>query len=500
MPRADESITLPEMISSANPHFIAGRWEPGNGPVFTAQNPSTGETHWSGAAASPAEVDRAFAAARRAQKAWATRAVEERAEYLRDFARRVEARLEELAAVISLEVGKPRWEARGEVQAVAAKAELTIEAYALRCSELHLRGATTRFRPHGVVAVLGPFNFPLHLPNGHILPALLAGNCVLFKPSDKAPAAAEKLLQIWEEVGLPEGVLQLLQGGGETAQTIAGHPQLDGLFFTGSSAVGLALNRELADRPHVLLALELGGNNAAILHRGISTSEALPLVLQSAFASAGQRCNCTRRLILTESAPSDFLPALAEAAGKLRLGGPESEPEPFYGPLIRPAAVEAFLQEQKELRARGARAWLEGQAMGARGNFASPAIWEVDPALEPDEEIFAPLLKVIRVPDLPAAFAVANATRYGLAAALFSREPEDWVMAQAELRTGVLNWNQPTTAASSAAPFGGLGLSGNHRPSAYFAVDYCAYPVASLETPQPPPGPWPPGLMDPSGK
>jgi succinylglutamic semialdehyde dehydrogenase len=191
----------------------------------------------------------------------------------------------------------------------------------------------------------------------------------------------------------------------------------------------------------------------------------------------------------------DFLETLVEAARQVRTGPPEADPPAFYGPLIRRSAVEVFLREQEALKARGGVMWLEGKALGGAGNFVSPGIWEVNPEVEPDAEIFAPLLRVVRVKDLSAAIEAANSTRYGLAAALLSTHAEDWARAQVELRAGVLNWNQPTTAATSAAPFGGIGLSGNHRPSAYFAVDYCAYPVAILESPQPSDGPWPPGLL-----
>lgn len=485
------------MIESANPHFIDGSWQPGGGESLSAENPSTGQVHWRGASAGEEEIDRVVCAARRAQPGWAALPEEERAGALKRFAALLEARKERMAEAISTEVGKPHWEALGEVGAMIAKAELTIEAQRLRCATLALRGAVTRFRPHGVVAVLGPFNFPGHLPNGHIMPALLAGNCVIFKPSDKVPWVAEEMVRLWEEAGLPSGVLQLLQGGVETAEGLTGHAGLDGLFFTGSTRVGLALNQKFAGRPGVILALELGGNNAMILHRGIPIEQAVPIVLQAAFASGGQRCNCTRRLILTPETPPDFLPALVEAARRIRTGPPDARPEAYYGPLIRAAAVDAFLAGQEGLAQRGARCLLEGRALPGPGYFVSPGIWEVTEAeAEPDEEIFAPLLKIFRASDFSAALAEAGRTRYGLAAGLLSNRVEDWEEARAVLRVGVLNWNQPTTAASSAASFGGVGQSGNHRPGAYFAADYCSYPVASLESPAPVVSALPPGLMD----
>jgi succinylglutamic semialdehyde dehydrogenase len=448
-------------------------------------NPADGSVVWRGAAAGPAAIDAAFAGARRAQPGWAALPFADRCALAERFAEVLQARKESLAATIAREIGKPLWEARTEVAAMAGKVAISIRAHAERCREFHGGAAITRFRPHGVVAVLGPYNFPGHLPNGHITPALLAGNTVLFKPSELAPATAEATLACWREAGLPGGILQVLQGGADTARALAGHADLDGLFFTGSAATGKLLARQFADAPGRILALEMGGNNPLIVDTAhiADPAAAVAIALRSAFLSAGQRCTCARRLIVVESPGArDLVAALVAGASALRVDDPFAEPPPFMGPLASPAFVDKVLVAQRGLAGAGARVLLEARAPRPGTGFVTPAILDVSGIRDlPDEEVFGPLLQVIRVADLDAAIDAANATRYGLAAGLLSDSAERYAHAYPRLRAGIINWNTQLTGASSAAPFGGIGDSGNLRPSAYFAADYCAYPVAGME-------------------
>ncbi len=464
---------------------------------FRSLDPSDGTVVWTGAAAGPGQVAAALGRARRASGAWAARPLPERAEILRRFAGVVAERTEALAALIAREVGKPLWEARAEVGLMAAKVEISIAAYQRRCAEFSGGGAVTRFRPHGVVAVLGPYNFPAHLPNGHIVPALLAGNVVVFKPSELAPAVAEATHACWREAGLPEDALQVLQGGAETGAAVAAHPDLDGLFFTGSAATGLRLAAQFAATPGKILALEMGGNNPLIVDTAhlADAAAAVEIAAQSAFLSAGQRCTCARRLIVVEAPGAEALmEALVQRARGLRVGDPFAEPPPFMGPLASADFPPRILAAQEELLRRGARALLAAAAPKPGTGFLTPGILDVTTVRDlPDREIFGPLLQVLRVPDLDAAVAAANATRFGLAAGILSDDEPRARRAMAALRAGLINWNRPLTGASSAAPFGGIKASGNHRPSAFFAADYCAYPVASLEAPRcAPPPPLPP--------
>lgn len=470
---------------SSGLHFIGGRWVSGGGAEFSSLNPSTLNCVWRGNSAGPDEIEAAIREARSAQPEWEALAPGRRFELLRRFAEILDKKPERLAGVISIETGKIRSEALGEVRAMIGKAELTRRAYEVRCAEFTSGTTTTRFRAHGVLAVLGPFNFPGHLPNGHIMPALLAGNAVIFKPSDYAPLVAQTILEIWQDAGLPAGVLQLLQGGVETAKPLAAHAGIDGLFFTGSSTAGIALSTLFAQTPGRILALEMGGNNPLVVHGEVDSEMAATMILESAFLSGGQRCNAARRLIVTHDAPRGLEHVLIDGALKIRPGLPDADPAPFYGPLISPPAVEAFFQKQESLRVAGARCLLEGKPLPELGPcFVSPAIWDVTglPPM-PDEELFGPLLLIRYSASFEEALAEANRTRYGLVAGLLSPSREAWERFSRTVRAGVLNWNTPTNFATGAAPFGGFGLSGNHRPSAFFAIDSCVRPIACTEQP-----------------
>ncbi len=466
--------------------------------TFDSTDPSTGAVIWSGPAADADDVDRVVVAARRAFPAWRDTPRPDREGLLHRFAAELEADLPRLANAISREVGKPPWEATAEVRTMIAKVAISIQAYGQRCAEFANGPAVTRFRPHGVVAVFGPFNYPGHLANGHIVPALLAGNCVVFKPSEQAPWVAEITLEAWARAAVPSGVLGLLQGARSTGEALVAHPDLDGLFLTGSSATGRAIHRASAGHPERILALEMGGNNPLFVHDVADVEAAALLVAQSAWLTAGQRCTCARRLIVVGGPASDALLArVAEVARGLRVGTPDDDPEPFMGPVISAAAAEAVLSAERELIVRGARALVPVEHLATGTGLLRPGLLDVTAVADrSDEEIFGPLLQVIRVADVDAAIVEANATAYGLAAGLVSDDAGLYERFTREVRAGIVNRNQQLTGASSAAPFGGVGLSGNHRPSAYFAVDYCSYPVASIEVAElKVPDALPPGLL-----
>ena len=279
-------------------HLIDGQWIEGEGPQLISTDPATGRPVWTGRAAVPHEVDRAVSAARSAFASWADCSVEQRVQPLRVFEQQLKTHRDDLAQTISRETGKPEWEALSEVDTMIAKIGLSTEVWDKRCSTTtqtvgDATGAT-RYKPHGVVAILGPFNLPGHLPNGQIVPALLAGNTVVFKPSELTPAVAQRTVELWCAAGLPPGVLSLVQGDADTGRALAGHTHVDGLFFTGSYAVGRALSKAFADRPEKILALEMGGNNPLIVHGVVDQDAAAYLTIQSAYITAGQRCTCAR--------------------------------------------------------------------------------------------------------------------------------------------------------------------------------------------------------------
>ena len=450
---------------------------------IVSTDPCTGEVVWRGPAADPAALDGVMARARTGFEAWSRRPLEERHAVARAFAELAKARREEIARLLSQETGKPFWETLTEADTVAGKVEVSIRAQAERAGERssEVAGGQARLahRPHGVLAVIGPFNFPMHLPNGHIAPALIAGNAVVFKPSEKTPASGLLLAHLWREAGVPDEVLQVVIGAAEAAKALVVHEGIDGVLFTGGVAAGRAIHIALADQPQKIVALELGGNNPLVVWDVADAESAAHLIVQSAYVSAGQRCSCARRLIVPQGAAGEqVVEALGALIDRIVVGAPFDEPQPFMGPVIDMASAQHLLDAQAQL---GGRAIRKLRRIEDSKPFLTPGLVDVTGVAAPDVENFGPLLQVIRAADWESAIAAANATRFGLAAGLLSDDEARYRDFWSRARAGIVNWNRPTTGAAATAPFGGPGLSGNHRPSAYYAADYCAYPVASME-------------------
>ncbi|MFC3712368.1 succinylglutamate-semialdehyde dehydrogenase [Sphingoaurantiacus capsulatus] len=461
-------------------------------PELLSFDPCTGDEIWRGPVADAAAVDAAVAAARAAFPAWAATPLDARIAVLRRFQEVVRGAADDFAALIARETGKPLWETKTEVASVVAKVDISITAHAERTGERSGEVAgirqVLRHKPHGVLSVLGPYNFPAHLPNGHIVPALLAGNAIVLKPSELTPAVAAFMADCWRAAGLPEGLLNVVQGAGDTGRALAGHDGIDGLLFTGSATTGAALHRQFADTPHKILALEMGGNNPLIVWDVAEADLAATaaLIVQSGYLSAGQRCTCARRLILQDSKAVEMIAHVVELIDRLIVGAPFDDPQPFMGPVIDNAAADRLIAGVDKLVASGGHAIRPLKRLVEGKPFLTPALIDATTSLErPDSELFGPVLQVIRVPDFEAALAEANDTRFGLSAGLIGGDQALYDRLWAASRAGVVNWNRPTNGAASNAPFGGIGLSGNHRPSAYYAADYCAWPVASLEADAP---------------
>ncbi|MBZ9538902.1 succinylglutamate-semialdehyde dehydrogenase [Modicisalibacter tunisiensis] len=480
--------------------FIGGAWLDGDAGELTKHDPIDDAVLWQGATASERQVREAVAAARAAFPGWARRGFDERLAIVERFRDQLEANREALATSIAHETGKPLWEARTEVGAMIGKVAISVTAYRERTGERSrdVAGARAvlRHRPHGVLAVFGPYNFPGHLPNGHMVPALLAGNSVVFKPSELTPLTADLTLQCWQAAGLPDGVINLVQGGAPVGQALAGADDIDGLLFTGSARTGKLLHEQFAGQVDKILALELGGNNPLVVKDVPDEAAAVLTILQSAFLSGGQRCTCARRLMVPEGEVGDrLIEALVAAIAELRVAAPFSEPAPFYGGLASVSAADGLLAAQDDLEARGGTVLARMRRLVDGTSLLTPALIDVTGCEVPDEEHFGPLLKVHRYRDWDEAITLANDTRYGLSAGLIGGDQADWDDFLLRIRAGIVNWNRQTTGASSDAPFGGIGDSGNHRPSAYYAADYCAYPIASMESESLAlPGELPPGV------
>lgn len=466
--------------------WIGNSWIPGDGKRIEVPSPVDGLIRWTGHEASCDQVDHAFKNARKAFDVWGRLSIFDRIVYLERFAASLEKRKEEFVVTISFETGKPHWEALTEVTASIGKIQVSIHAYEERCRQVQVdkEGQIRRtfYRAHGVVAVLGPFNLPLHLPNGQIIPALLAGNVVIFKPSERTPQTAELMMQCWVDAGIPSGVIQLLHGDCSVGNQISENKDLDGLFFVGSAQVGSLLHQKFAGHPEKILALEMGGNNPIIVTEVEDEQAAAYLTIVSAYITSGQRCVCARRLIVPRGRKEDsFLKSLSVMIAKIQVGSPKTRPEPFMGPLISADAAENVIRKQVEWMDLGAQSIHPVIRLGLGPAYLSPGLVDVTPLKErPDEEIFGPLLQLIRVENIEEAIEEANKTRFGLAAGILTDDKDMAQLFMSRAYAGILNWNQPLTGASSEAPFGGVGASGNHRASAWHAADYCAYPVASL--------------------
>lgn len=481
-------------------NLIGGAWSAIPGSAVVSHNPAhPSRAVWSGAARVE-DVASAVGAARGALPAWSRWDIEKRAGVLRRFAEIAKARKDDLADLICEETGKAMWESAAEAGLIAGKVDITLEEgprsgrHRVEAFEFGMGGSKTarcHFRPHGVMGVVGPYNFPAHLPNGHIVPALLAGNTVVFKPSDKAPAVGQMLTEMLDEAlsesGAPAGVVNLVQGKAEVASALVDHDGLDGVLFTGSWPVGRKILESNLDRPGRIIALEMGGNNPAVVMPDADLYQAAVEITRCAFNTTGQRCTSTRRLIVHEVAADRLIPALVKAASSLVIGDPRSGEPVFMGPIISQQARDAVFEAQRKFAASGGRVILESTPVpGLDGWYLTPSIVMVDRfAIDVDdcgcdEEVFGPLLRITTVKSLDEAIEQANATRYGLSASIFTADEASQERFLTEVRAGCINLNCGTAGASSKLPFGGTGHSGNNRPAGAFSLDYCAYPVATM--------------------
>ena len=466
--------------------MINGEWRPAHGEAFVSNDPVRGSVTWEGRAADTEDVASACDAARTAFANWYRAGPAERENVVRRFGERLDARRDEFARLMAGESGKALWDCRTEIGAALGKIDISVRAFHDRTGHTRVDDGDgtreLRHKPHGVVAVFGPFNFPVHLPNGHIVPALLAGNTVVFKPSEMTPACAALYAECWREAGLPPGVLNVINGARDTGAALLANDGIDGVFFTGSAATGAAIHRQFGGDTRRILALELGGNNPLVIADADDVGAAALITIQSAYVTAGQRCTCARRLIVVDTGRNRALvDDLLRVMNRVTVGDPLAEPQPFYGSLISNRAADAVLAFQQRLLDAGATALRPCERIDDSTPLLKPGLLDVSGVSDPpDEEAFGPLLQVTWVADLDEAIAAANRTRFGLSAGILTEDDETWERFIVESRAGVVNRNLPLTGASSTLPFGGTGASGNARPSAYYAADYCAWPVATM--------------------
>jgi succinylglutamic semialdehyde dehydrogenase len=446
-----------------------------------------------------ASAEEAIHAANRAFESWRHLSLDERANYLKNYQAAVKKREDEFVKAISREVGKPAWEAKTEVASMLNKVDITINESMKLVADFEIkdilpgaRGACT-YRPLGVMAVIGPFNFPGHLPNGHIVPALATGNTVVFKPSEKTPLVGQLMADCFLEAGLPAGVFNLVQGEKEVGRRLCVHEKVAGVLFTGSYEVGTRIKQDTLLQHWKLLALEMGGKNPAIVWSDADLDFAIQETLVGAFLTAGQRCSATSRILIHKALLDPFVEKFHQRAKAFKIGPPSANP--FMGPLIETGAVDRYMKFLGIATREGFEIVMRGKSLELKppGCFVTPSICvlregsleQTRKSVYQQTEIFGPNVAMVGVSELDEAIEQANATQYGLVASVFTRDRATYARCQDRLQMGLVNWNKSTVGASSRLPFGGLRKSGNHFPTALSATQYCAYPVASLEVSEP---------------
>jgi succinylglutamic semialdehyde dehydrogenase len=484
-------------------NYISGSFHPVSGSEkngeWVLRSPADTQDELGAVSFSYASVDEAVDSAKKAFKTWRKLPVTDRAAALKRYQEQLKLRQEDLARQISREVGKPLWESKTELAAMLNKIDITIQEGQKLVSDFELPNVmegvlgACRYRPHGVMAVVGPFNFPGHLPNGHIVPALLAGNTIVFKPSEKTPGVAQLMTEAIDAAGFPSGVFNLVQGEKEVGRRLCVHPGVAGILFTGSYEVGTRLKQDTLLQHWKLLALEMGGKNASIVHEDADLEVAVQETLLSAFLTTGQRCSATSRILVHDSLLPRFLDRFHSRAKAFTIG--HWSEQSFMGPLIDAASVDRYTKFLGIAAREGCELVMRGKAIETSrpGHYVAPSIaWVQNPSVEQtrksvfqQSELFAPCVAILGYRELEEAVAQANETQFGLVASVFTERREVYDRAREDLEVGLVNWNKSTVGASSRLPFGGFKKSGNHFPTALTASLYCAAPVSSLEVSSP---------------
>jgi succinylglutamic semialdehyde dehydrogenase len=403
--------------------------------------------------------------------------------------------------MISREIGKPLWESKQEVATMINKVDVTIQEglknvqdYEIPSILENTRGVC-RYKPHGVFVVLGPFNFPGHLANGHFVPALLTGNTVVFKPSEKSPLVGQVIAQAFHEAGFPSGVFNLVQGEKEVGRRLSSHEDTNGVLFTGSFEVGLKIRQDTLLHPNKVVALEMGGKNAAVVFNDANLDWSIYETLTGAFITTGQRCSATSRILVQQKIFDEFVEKFHQRAKSFKIGNPFETDAPFMGPLIDKNAVEKYLKFLGIAQREGCEMVMRGKEFEASSQgfyvtpsvcvYEKPSITQMKKSVYFQNEIFGPNVVIVPFEDEKEAIDYTNASNFGLVASVFTGDREKYETVADELEVGLVNWNRSTVGASSRLPFGGLKRSGNHFPTAISASNYCMYPLASLEIPEP---------------
>jgi succinylglutamic semialdehyde dehydrogenase len=440
-------------------------------------------------------IEAVITSAQQGFERWRKLSFEERITYLKRYQEALRARQDEIALALALEVGKPLWEAKTEAAALDSKVTVTITDSYARIRQQTLKDVMPKidghvvYKPLGPCFIIGPFNFPCHLANGQILSALLAGNSIIFKPSEKTIYSSQLMVECLHAAGFPEGVINFINGQGHTASKITADKRIKGVFFTGSRGVGLKILENTWRDLDKLVALELGGKNSTILHHDTNIDHALPELLRACFLTTGQRCTSTSMILVHKNIEQEFISKFKQLTERIRVGHPtKSQPEVFMGPLIDEMAMQSYFDFCQHGKSEGAEEILAPRKLdvGYEGYYVSPSIHYAPKLKLQDkfiqEEVFGPNCFFIPYDNIEDAIRTVNATEYGLAASVFTKDPEIYQLCLRDIDAGLINLNRSTVGATARLPFGGTKNSGNHRPAAVSMIDHCVHSIASLET------------------
>lgn len=441
-----------------------------------------------------AHVDCVLESAVRGFKTWRNTPLSKRIEILKNYQTQLKLRSDEIAIAISHEVGKPLWESKTEVQSLIGKVDVTINDSLPRILTKNIENilpdtkGSVHFKPIGPCLIIGPFNFPCHLANGQILSALIAGNSIIFKPSEKACYSAQIMFECLANSGFEPGVINLIQGDGETARRLLKCREIKGVFFTGSKDVGIKILESTYSDLSKLVCLELGGKNTAIVDETANLDFAIEELIKGSFLTAGQRCTSTAIVAIHNSIAQKFIEQFHSIAKKIIVDHPiDHVATPFMGPLIDQRALDQYLLFMGMAKREGIEEIMRGKHLEKKykGYYVSPSIHLTDSFQKSSHflssEIFGPNCTFITYSDFDEAIAIANSTEYGLAASVFTSKQERFDHAVSNIDSGLVNLNRSTVGASAKLPFGGVKNSGNYRPAALTTIDACVYQTATLE-------------------
>ena len=427
-------------------------------------------------------IDRTVLEGQKAYQSWSKLSLKKRVQKLEPLKAIIKKNIKDWAQIISRETGKPLWESEGEVKALISKIDFVLNEGLKRIQEQIEPKANgrVRFKSRGLLLVIGPFNFPMHLPFGQILPALVSGNTVIFKPSEKTPASAQKLAQAFDCLDLSPGVFQMIQGGAEVSKKLCQHKKIEGVLFTGSFEVGQKIKESIVKDFSKILVLEMGGYNSALIWESADLDLAVKETLKGCFWTAGQRCSSCSQIILHKKIAKTFTKKFITEAQKIK--GEHWSKNSIMGSLIDLNSVKRFFKLQKDIKKRGGKILLEGkQILKEKGYYVSPGVYKMKFDKNSDfgtEESFTPQVILYETNNLSEAIEIINHSDYGLSLSVFSKDKKIQEELFQQAKAGLVNYNLSTAGASGYLPFGGLGKSGNDRPAGSFAIDFCVIPIA----------------------